>query len=124
MNEEIEITIEKEHILRRVKECHYFNNLATMECIIDFEERGMDNFTRQYLQKTSSEQEALRPHLEAAKKFINELKEYRDDLKIKNFISSLGANADGFNLFMLQFREKLIADIKSDLKGELNAKTI
>ena len=124
MNEEIEITIEKEHILQRVRECHHFNNLVAIECIIDFEEREMENFVQQYLQKTSSEQEALRPHLEAIQKFINELKEYRDDLKIKNFISSLGANADGFNLFMLQFREKLIADIKSDLKGELNGKTI
>lgn len=120
MNEVITIEIEKEHILRRVKECHHHNNLVAVECIIDFEERAIDNFTEEYRQKTSSEQEALRPHLEAAKKFINELKEYRDDLKIKNFISSLGANADGFNLFMLQFREKLIAD----LKGDLNAKTI
>lgn len=120
MNEEITIDIQRQHILQRVKECSHFNNLVAMECIIDFEERAIDNFTQEYSQKTSSEQEALRPHLEDAKKFINELKEYRDDLKIKNFLNSLGKQDEGFQLYMLKFREKLIAD----LKGELNAKTI
>jgi hypothetical protein len=48
--------------------------------------------------------------------FINELKEYRDDLKIKNFYNSLGDNADGFQLFMLKFREKLIEDIKAEIE--------
>ena len=120
MNEEITIDIGKQHVLQRVRECHYFNNLVDMECVINFEERAMGNFIKQYSRKTSSEREALRPHLEAIQKFINELKEYRDDLKIKNFFSSLGDGAEGFELFMLKFREKLIAD----LKGELNAKTI
>jgi hypothetical protein len=84
----------REIVLKTVKECHYFNNLVDMENKIRQAER---NFNED-------------------QKFINELKEYRDDLKIKNFYNSLGDNADGFQLFMLKFREKLIEDIKAEIE--------
>ena len=84
----------KEIVLKTVKECHHFNNFVDMESIIRQAERDFKE----------------------DQKFINELKEYRDDLKIKNFYNSLGDNADGFQLFMLKFREKLIEDIKAEIE--------
>ena len=82
----------KEFILQRVRECHYFNNLVDMESIIG---------------------QAIREFKD--QEFIDELTIYSDDLKIKNFMNSLGSQAEGFQLFMLQFREKLIKDIKTEI---------
>jgi hypothetical protein len=84
----------REIVLKTVKECHHFNNLVDMESMIRQAERE------------------FREDVE----FINELKEYHDDLKIKNFYNSLGDNADGFQLSMLKFREKLIEDIKAEIE--------
>ena len=87
-------TIEKTKafVLKRVRECHYFNNLVNMESIIG---QAVREFKDQ--------------------EFINELRIYSDDLKIKNFMNSLGNQAEGFQLFMLKFREKLIKDIKAEI---------
>jgi hypothetical protein len=89
MSEEFTVDKEKESLLQRVRECHYFNNFVDMESIIRQAERKFKQ----------------------DKEFINKLNEYREDLKIKNFHNSLGDNAGGFHLFMLKFREKLIEDI-------------
>jgi hypothetical protein len=89
MSEEFTVDKEKESLLQRVKECHYFNNLVDAEHIIA-------HATRKFKED---------------QKFIKELNEYHDDLKIKNFYNSLGDNVEGFQLFMLKFREKLIEDI-------------
>ena len=87
-------TIEKTKafVLKRVRECHYFNNLVDMESII-----------RQAAREFNDQE------------FIDELRIYSDDLKIKNFLSSLGNQAEGFQLYMLKFREKLIEDIKAEI---------
>jgi hypothetical protein len=89
MSEEFTVDKEKESLLRRVRECHYFDNLVDLKYIIA-------EATRKFKQD---------------KEFINKLNEYLEDLKIKNFHNSLGDNAGGFQLFMLKFREKLIEDI-------------
>jgi hypothetical protein len=89
MSEEFTVDKEKEYVLKRVRECHYFDNLVDLKYIIA-------EATRKFKQD---------------KEFINKLNEYLEDLKIKNFYNSLGDNAAGFQLFMLKFREKLIQDI-------------
>jgi hypothetical protein len=88
MSEEFTVDEEKESLLHWVRECHYYNDLADIESTIE---------------------EAARKFKD--QEFINELIEYRDDLRIKNFTNSLGDNITGFHLFMLKFREKLIEDI-------------
>ena len=76
----------REFILQKVRECHYFNNLVEMEGVI-----------RQAEREFKEDQE-----------FINALKGYRGDLKIKKFIDSLGDNEEGFNLFMINFGKQLL----------------
>jgi hypothetical protein len=89
MSEEFTVDKEKENLLHWVREGHYYNDLAALE-----------STTRQAARRFKEDKE-----------FIKELNEYSDDLKIKNFYNSLGDNAEGFQLFMLKFREKLIEDI-------------
>ena len=80
----------KEFILQKIKKYHYDNNLI-----------GIENVIGRALTEYKGDPE-----------FIKELTKYCDDLKIKNFMNSLGDNTYGFQLFMLKFREKLIEDIK------------
>lgn len=82
---------QREFILKRVRECHYFNNLVDMESIIRQAARAFND-----------------------QEFIDELRIYSDDLKIKSFMNSLGDKAEGFQLYMLKFREKPIKDIKGE----------
>lgn len=86
----------KEFVLQRVKECHFYNNLVDMESIIG---------------------QAIREFKD--QEFIDELRIYSDDLKIKNFLSSLGKQDEGFALYMLKFREKLIKDIKAEIATKI-----
>ncbi len=83
----------KEYILKKIKEFYCYDNFVEIESMI---KRALIEY---------------RGDVE----FINELFEYQDDLKIKNFMNSLGDNAEGFQIFMFKFRKKLINDIKGEI---------